>query len=116
MNRKIYGEIFTTFITNADPFQNSFHAFTAVEVCNIIASALIVLDENVELSEIAKYDLQGKILALRKRLEKTDNPDKDNIIRLIDIIRTVPIGYFSEVADFIKNKVNNKGINLEKNR
>ena len=41
---KIFAEIFDTFIDrNVGIFENSYLAFTAVELCNVIASALVIL-------------------------------------------------------------------------
>ena len=92
---KIFAEIFDTFIDrNVGIFENSYLAFTAVEVCNVIASALVILqDGDVKLDEVVKYDLPGKILGLKKQLEKSKNPDKD-VIFLLDIIRSAPTAYF----------------------
>ena len=105
---KIFAEIFNVFIFDkAGTVENSYLAFAAVEFCNVIALALVILqDGEVNLNDIIQYDLQGKVLALKKQLMESDNPDKDNIIFLLGIIMSVPIGYFSDVFDFIKNKIN----------
>ena len=107
---KIFAEIFNTFIdSNVGVFENSYLAFTAVEVCNVIASALVILqDGDVKLNEVVKYDLPGKLIALKKRLEKLSNKDKDSVIFLLDIIRSAPAAYFYDVFEFIESKVKNE--------
>ena len=107
---KIFAEIFDTFIDrNVGIFENSYLAFTAVEVCNVIASALVILqDGDIKLNEVIKYDLPGKLLALKLRLAKSGHKDKDSVIFLLDIIRSAPAPYFYDVFEFIESKVKNK--------
>ena len=104
---KIFADIFDTVIDrNVGIFENSYLAFTAVEVCNVIAWALVILqDGDVKLTQVVKYDLPGKLLTLKLQLEKSEHKDKDSVIFLLDMIRSAPAPYFYDVFEFIKGKV-----------
>ena len=57
---KIFAEIFNVF-GKAETVDNFFIASSAFFFCNVIALALVILqDGEVELNDIVQYDLQGE--------------------------------------------------------